>query len=83
VARASRRLDAITIERLQDDLRELGPYLTTNYIKQLASNYDCLDVTIYYYIARVRAGMPPMRLIGGPCRVITWPMEQAIKHLLD
>jgi hypothetical protein len=34
-------------------------------------------------MARVRAGMPPMRSIGGPRRVITWPMEQAIKHLLD
>jgi hypothetical protein len=36
-----RGLDPITIERLEDDLRELGPNLTTNYIKQLASNYDC------------------------------------------
>jgi hypothetical protein len=67
----SRRLNAITIERLQDNLYKLRPYLTTNYIKQLASNYDYLEVTIYYYMARVRAGIPPMRLIGGPRRVIT------------
>jgi hypothetical protein len=67
----SRRLNAITIERLQDNLYKLRPYLTTNYIKQLASNYNYLEVTIYYYMARVRAGIPPMRLIGGPRRVIT------------
>jgi hypothetical protein len=79
----SRRLDSITIERLEDDLRELGPNLTTDYIKQLASNYDCLDMTIYHYIARVRAGIPPMRPTGGPRRVITWPIELAIKQLLD
>jgi hypothetical protein len=34
-------------------------------------------------MARVRAGIPPMRLTGGPRRVITWPIEQAIKQLLD
>jgi hypothetical protein len=79
----SRRLDSITVERLEDNLRELGPNLTTDYIKQLASNYDYSDMTIYYYMARVRAGIPPMRLIGGPRRVITWPIEQAIKQLLD
>jgi hypothetical protein len=35
-----RRLDSITLERLKDDLRELGPNLSADYIKQLASNYD-------------------------------------------
>ena len=34
-------------------------------------------------MARVRARMPPMRLIGGLYRIITWPIEQAIKHLLN
>jgi hypothetical protein len=30
-------------------------------------------------MARVRAGIPLMRPTGGPRRVITWPIEQAIK----
>jgi hypothetical protein len=74
-----RGLNPITIERLKDDLCELGPNLTTNYIKQLALNYDCLVWTIYRHKARVKAGMPPRCALGGPRRVITWPMEQAIK----
>jgi hypothetical protein len=78
-----RGLDPITIERLKDDLRELGPNLTPNYIKQLASNYDSLIWTIYRHKARVKAGMPPRRALGGPRHVITSPIEQAIKHLLD
>jgi len=61
-----RGLDPITIERLEDDLRELGPNLTTNYIKQLASNYDCSIWIIYRHKARVEAGMPPRRALGGP-----------------
>ena len=78
-----RGLDPIVIERLESDLRELGPNLSTNYIKQLASNYDTTVKTIYWHKARVEAGMPPRPASGGPRRVITWPMEQAIKHLLD
>jgi len=78
-----RGLDPITIERLEDDLRKLGPNLTTNYIKQLASNYDYSVWTIYRHKARVEARMPPRRALSGPRRVITWPIEQAIKQLLD
>jgi hypothetical protein len=78
-----RGLDPITIKRLEDDLRELGPNLTPNYIKQLASNYDCSIETIYRHKAHVKARIPPRRASGGPQRVITWPIEQAIKHLLD
>jgi len=55
----------------------------TNYIKQLASNYDYSVWTIYRHKARVEARMPPRRALSGPRRVITWPIEQAIKQLLD
>jgi hypothetical protein len=78
-----RRLDSITLERLEDDLHKLGPNLSADYIKQLASNYNCSKWTIYRHKTHVKAGMPPRRPLGGPRRVITWPMEQAIKHLLD
>jgi transposase len=78
-----RNLDPIVVERLHDDLRELGSNLSIDYIKQLASNYDCTVGTIYWHKARVEAGIPRQRASGGPRRVITWPMEQAIKHLLD
>jgi len=78
-----RRLDSITVSRLQDDLHKLGPDLTINYIRQLALNYDCSEVTIYYYMACIRGRNLPMPATGGPRRVITWPMEQAIKILLD
>ena len=71
MARASRRLNAIIIERLQDTLYKLKPYLTTNYIKQLALNYNYLDIIIYYYIARIRARIPPIHLIRGPYSIIT------------
>ena len=78
-----RNLDPIVVERLHDDLCELGPNLSIDYIKQLALNYDCTVGTIYWHKARVEAGMPCQRALGGPRRVITWPIEQAIKHLLD
>jgi hypothetical protein len=66
-----RGLDPIVIERLESDLRELGPNLSTNYIKQLASNYDITVKTIYWHKARVEAGMLPRPASGGPRRVIT------------
>jgi len=66
-----RGLDLITIERLEDDLCELGPNLTTNYIKQLALNYDCSIWTIYRHKARVEAGMLLRRALSSPRRVIT------------
>ena len=78
-----RHLDPIVVERLRDDLRELGPNLSTNYIKQLASNYNTTEATIYWHKARVEARISLLRPSGGPRRVITWPIEQAIKHLLD
>jgi hypothetical protein len=58
-------LNPITIERLKEDLCKLGPNLTTNYIKQLALNYNCLIWTIYRHKAYVEAGMPLRRALGG------------------
>ena len=66
-----RNLDPIVVERLHNDLRKLGPNLSINYIKQLASNYDCTIGMIYWHKARVKAGMPRQRASGGPRRVIT------------
>jgi hypothetical protein len=61
-----RRLDSITLERLEDDLHKLGPNLSANYIKQLALNYNCSKWMIYRHKTRVKAGMPPRHPLGGP-----------------
>jgi hypothetical protein len=70
-----RGLDPIVIKRLESNLCELGLNLSTNYIKQLALNYNTIIKTIYWHKARVKAGMPPRPALGGPRRVITWPIE--------
>jgi hypothetical protein len=51
-------LDPIVVERLYNDLCELRPNLSINYIKQLALNYDCIVGTIYWHKAYIEAGMP-------------------------
>ena len=52
-------------------------------MKQLAHDYNTTLQTIYCIHGRVKVNCPPARRSGGLRRVITWKIEQAIKHLLD
>jgi hypothetical protein len=70
-----RGLNPIVIKRLESNLCELGLNLSTNYIKQLALNYNTIIKTIYWHKAHVKAGIPPRPALGGPRRVITWPIK--------
>jgi transposase len=53
------------------------------YIQQLVTNYNITIQTIYRHKKRIQRGVPVSRRIGGPKRVITHTIEQAIKELLD
>ncbi len=77
------RLDPVTVSRIEDALLEAPQPLTHRYIQQVASNYNTTARTIYRHKARMEAGAPVAQRTGGPRRIITWPIEQAIKHLLD
>ena len=76
-------LIAIQVARIKDALREPPELITPTYIAQLASSYRTTIQTIYRHKRRIDAGFRIGRPSGGPRRIITWPMEQAIKHLLD
>jgi transposase len=76
-------LTAIQVARIEDALREPPELITPTYIAQLASNYRTTIQTIYRHKRRINAGFRVGRPAGGPHPIITWPMEQAIKHLLD
>jgi transposase len=78
-----RGLSPTVIARIEDDLRDLGPNPTTEQIRIIASNYDCSERTVYKHKSRAEAGIPVQRPSGGPRRVITWKVQQAIKLLLD
>jgi hypothetical protein len=54
-----------------------------HYLKQLAHDYNTSLRTIYRHKSRVEANCPVARRSSGPRRIITWNMEQSIKHLLD
>jgi hypothetical protein len=69
--------------RIEDALRDLTIKITDRYIRQLAVNYNTSWQTIYRYKSWIKAGSIVLSRSGGPRRVITWKMEQAIKLLLD
>jgi transposase len=77
------RLDVATIARIEDALRDPTAAHDYQYARQLAIDYECYISTIYRHKQRVAAECPLMPRSGGAQRIITWKMEQAIKHLLD
>jgi hypothetical protein len=76
-------LTAIQVARIEDALCKPPELITPIYITQLASNYRTTIQTIYRYKRRINAGFRVGQPAGGPHPIITWPIEQAIKHLLD
>jgi hypothetical protein len=77
------RLSVTVVARIKDALRDPTIKITDRYIQQLASDYNTTRQTIYRHKSRIRAGSTVMSRSGGPRRIITWKMEQAIKLLLD
>jgi hypothetical protein len=77
------RLDPNVIAHIEDALRQPDVVIDELYLKQLALNYDTTLCTIYRHKARVALDAPVERRRGGPRAVILWPIQQAIKLLLD
>jgi transposase len=77
------RLSAFVVERIEDALTCPGITIDFDYIKEIASNYDCSFQSIYKHKERLAFGRPAGTRSGGPHNVINWEMEIAIKQLLD
>lgn len=77
------RLSTIEVARIEYALSDPRIPLTRNYLQLLAKQFKCHLNTIYHHKRRVLAHMPPQHFSGGPRRIITWEMEQAVKLLLD
>jgi transposase len=77
------RLAAATIARIEHALRDAGPQSSARFIQQLAHDFDTTTQTIYRHKRRIMANQPPKPPSGGARRIITWRIEQAIKHLLE
>jgi transposase len=76
-------LSVAVTARIEDALRDPTMKITDRYIRQLAVDYNTSWQTIYRHKSRIKAGSIVLPRSGGPRRVITWKMEQAIKLLLD
>jgi hypothetical protein len=77
------RLDSSVVARIKDALRQPDVVIDEPYLKQLALNYNTTLRTIYRHKARIELNCPVARRSGGPRAVISWPIQQAIKLLLD
>jgi hypothetical protein len=77
------RLAAAIIARIEHALRNTGPQSSVRFIQQLAYDFDTITQTIYCYKRRIMANQPPKPSSGGTRHIITWKIEQAIKHLLE
>ena len=71
---------ALALER---DLQDAGPEASLNTLTMLASNYNCHISTTYRHKDRIGQGRPPAAFTGGPTKVVTWEMEQAVNALLE
>ena len=70
------------VRRIEDTLRDPIAVIDRTYIQQLASNLGTTEQTIYRHKSRIERGLPVARRSGGPKRIITFRIEQAIRHLL-
>ena len=77
------RLAAAIIARIEHALRDAGPQSSARFIQQLAHDFNTTTQTIYRHKRRVMANQPPKPPSGSARRIITWKIEQAIKHLLE
>jgi hypothetical protein len=59
------RLDITTIARIEDALRDPDAMLDSQYVAQLAHDYECHISTIYRHKRRVLANCPLMPRLGG------------------
>ena len=83
VAQMPYRLSTKTIAQIEDALTDPAAVVDSIYIQQLATNHNITIQIIYRYKKRIRRGLPPLRGLKGPKRMITRKMEQAIRALLD
>jgi len=77
------RLSAVTVQQIEHALLDAGPRPSARLIKQLAKDYDTTTQTINRHKRRVQAGQPVQPRSGGPRRIITKRMEQAMMMVLD
>ena len=77
------RLPIEVVARIKNEIRDANMNLTKREIQRLAVDFKTTERTIYSHLARIRASAPLAKLSGGPRRVITWEIEQAIKLLLN
>lgn len=77
------RLERTVTLALERDLRDTGPEASIETLKVLTVNYDCHLSTVYRHQSRVVQGRGPEAFSGGPTKVVTWEMEQAVNALLE
>lgn len=77
-----RRLHSSVVARIQDALNEPVP-LTHAYLKQIANANRTTIRTVYRQKERFDAGCGADRRSGGPRRVVTWEIQEAVRLLLD
>jgi transposase len=76
-------LSTRAIAQIEDALTDPAAVIDSTYIQQLATNHNTTIQTIYRHKKRIERALPVSRRSGGPKRVITHKIEQAIKALLD
>lgn len=82
MGKPSARLPPYVVGRIEDALRDPDATINDTYVKQLADNFGTTIQTIYAHRRRIASGRPVTRRLGGPRRIITFHIEQAIRHLL-
>jgi len=82
VPKPGARLPPHVVRRIEDALRDPEAIIDPTYIQQLADNFGTTIQTIYTHRRRIATGRPVARPIGGARRIITFRIEQAIRHLL-
>jgi transposase len=76
------RLPPHVVGRIEDALCDPEAIIDKTYLQQLAVNFDTTIQTIYAHRRRIATRRPVARRSGGPRRIITFRIEQAIRHLL-
>jgi transposase len=82
VPKPGSRLPLHVVKRLEDALRDPDATIDKTYIQQLAVNFNTTIQTIYTHRRRIASGRPIARRTGGPRRIITFRIEQAVRYLL-
>lgn len=78
-----RRLSPRRVAALRRELIEIGPLTSKSILLTLAANYRCHLSTVYRHQSQLHLCRPPQQYSGGPRKIVTWKMEQAVHALLE